>query len=355
MKRRLNTSFAPALFAWCGILLISVCVSLPAAAESEHGALNIYSARKEQLIKPLLDRWSRATGVKVNLVTGKADALLARLKTEGENTPADVFLTTDVGRLFQAQRAGLLQAIDSAVLRANIPAQYRDPDGHWFGLSLRARVFVVPSAAYDAGVGEHLRDYEDLADARWKGKICIRSSSNIYNQSLVASLIENNGAEATFAWAQKLVGNFARPPTGGDRDQILAAFGGLCDVAVANTYYLAMMLRSKNDEQRKAAQAMRIIWPNQGNRGAHINISGAGVTASSSHRANAIALIEYLAEDEAQKWYADVNSEFPVARSVKAAAPFASWNGFRRDTLPLARLGALNIEAVKLMDRAGWR
>ena len=340
---------------WCTLAVVCVTTVFATSSVGANQEINIYSARKEQLIKPLLDRFTDATGIKVNLITGKAGALLSRLKTEGRNTPADILLTTDVGRLNQAQQAGLLQTVDSTVLQQRIPSQYRDPDNQWFGLSLRARVFVVTDAAYKGDVGAHLKNYEDLADLKWRGRVCIRSSSNVYNQSLVASLIAHNGYEKTFLWAQRLVKNFARPPTGGDRDQILAAAGGLCDIAVANTYYLAMMFTGNNAQQRTAAQNMRIIWPNSDNRGTHINISGAGLTKYSAHRDSAIALIEYLSEDDAQKWYASVNYEFPVVDGIKVSEVYAGWNDFKRDTIPLARPGKLNTEAVKLMDKAGWR
>ena len=342
---------------WAVLLLAGLCSTVPVVADTtdRDNLLNIYSARKEQLIKPLLDQFSANTGIKINLVTGKADALLARLKTEGKNTPADVLLTTDVGRLHHAHRAGLLQTVNSDTLRNKIPSRYRDPANHWFGLSLRARVFMVSDTAYRAGIGNHLKDYEDLADPRWKGKICIRSSSNIYNQSLVASLIENIGAAQTLDWAKKLTGNFARQPTGGDRDQILAAAGGLCDIAVANTYYLAMMLNGNNDEQRKAAQSIHVIWPNQSNRGAHINISGIGVTTHAANRSGARALAEFLVGDAAQQWYARVNNEFPVVATAQMNEDLFNWSEVKHDAMPLARLGELNIEAVKLMDKSGWR
>lgn len=340
---------------------IAVWVTVAAAplATASDKPINIYSARKAQLIQPLLDRFSEASGYKINLVTGKADALLARLRTEGADTPADVLLTTDVGRLHQAKQAGLLQALkpgaESDVLREKIPARYRDPDGHWFGLSLRARVIMLAERARNADTDAHLRDYEDLADPRWRGKICIRSSSNIYNQSMVASLISHLGEKQTQAWAQGLVKNFARSPTGGDRDQILAAAGGLCDIAVANTYYLAMMLNGNDDAQVRAARMMHVVWPNQDGRGTHINISGAGVTAASSNRRGATALLEYLVGDEAQRWYAETNNEFPVIPGVIVKEVLPGWGSFKRDTATLSRLGELNAEAVKLTDRAGWR
>ncbi|NCF10251.1 MAG: extracellular solute-binding protein, partial [Gammaproteobacteria bacterium] len=253
-------------------VLALVTATPPAFAAGE---VNLYSARKEELIKPLLDRFTADTGIKVNLVTGKADALLKRLESEGRNTPADLLLTTDAGRLYRAYEAGLLQPVRSDTLERAVPAIYRDPEGHWFGVSVRARVLMFASDRLDpAG----LSTYEDLADERWKGRICIRSSNNIYNQSLVASLIVAHGEAETEAWAKGLIANLARPPKGGDRDQIKAVAAGQCDVAVANTYYLGTMLNSSDPAQREAAAKISVFWPNQADRGSHVNVSGAGVT-----------------------------------------------------------------------------
>ncbi len=355
-------------------------------------AVNVYSARQEALIKPLLDRFSRDTGVAVNLVTGKADALLARLEFEGDNSPADVLITTDAGRLHRAKSAGLLQKVSSQILHDAIPRNYRDPDGYWFGLSVRARVIMAVTPApgnkrvermidwtpafagmtAEAGTatgmttgtaaskaaGDDFSTYESLASPALRGRLCIRSSSNIYNQSLTASMIAAHGERAALEWARGLVANFARTPTGGDRDQILAAAGGLCDIAVANTYYLAMMLSGDDARHREAARAMTVIWPNQNGRGAHVNVSGAGVTRTAANRdgatATALRLIEYLASAPAQRWYAEVNHEYPVSPNVEANPTLKNWGTFKRDPLNLATLGELNAAAVKLMDKAGW-
>ncbi len=314
--------------------------------------VNIYSARGEELIKPLLDRFTAETGVRVNLVTGKADALLQRLQSEGVNSPADLLITTDAGRLYRAKEAGVTQAVTSERLNAAIPAAYRDPDGHWFGLSLRARPILY---VRDKVQPAELSSYEDLADPKWKGRICIRSSDNVYNQSLVASLIANQGAEATEAWAKGLVGNLARPPKGGDRDQILAAAAGQCDLAIANSYYFAGMLTSAETEQREAANKLGLFWPNQEGRGTHVNISGAAMTISARNKDEAVRLLEYLASDAAQTWYAETNGEYPVRPEVPVSATLAAWGEFKPDSLNLERLGELNSEAVRLMDRAGWK
>lgn len=314
--------------------------------------VNLYSARKEALIKPLLDRFTEQTGVKVNLVTGKADALLKRLESEGINSPADVLITTDAGRLHRAKAAGVTQPLTSAAIDAAVPAQYRDPEGHWVGLSLRARPIMFVTGKVEAA---QLSSYRDLADPKWKGKICIRSSSNIYNQSLVASMIAANGEAATEAWVKGLVANFARPPKGGDRDQIKAAASGQCDIAIANTYYLAGMLTSKDEGQRIPAEKMTVFWPNQDGRGVHVNISGAALTKSAKNKEEAVKLLEFLLNTESQAWYAETNGEYPVLNGVSSSPVLAKWGNFKADTLNLSKLGEFNAAAVMLMDRAGWK
>jgi iron(III) transport system substrate-binding protein len=314
--------------------------------------VNLYSARKEKLIKTLLDRFTAETGIQVNLVTGKADALLKRLASEGKNSPADLLITTDAGRLHRAKSARVTQGFGSPILDAVIPASFRDPEGHWYGLSLRARPIMYVNGRVDPG---QLSTYEALAEPAWKKRICIRSSSNIYNQSLVASMIASDGTEATEAWARGLVENFARPPRGGDRDQIKAAAAGLCDIAIANTYYLAGMLQSKDAGQREAAGKLTVFWPNQQGRGTHVNVSGVALTGSARHKQNAIRLVEFLVSKESQQWYARVNGEYPVRRDVPVFDILRAWGDFKMDTVNLSRLGELNPQALRLMDRAGWK
>jgi iron(III) transport system substrate-binding protein len=329
---------------------LALTLATPPAIASEE--VNLYSARKEELIKPLLDRFTNSTGIKVNLVTGKADALLKRLESEGRNTPADLLLTVDVGRLYRAEQAGLLQAVRSEVLETAIPSAYRDPEGHWFGVSVRARVLMYARDRVDAA---ELSSYEALADDRWKGRVCIRSSSNIYNQSLVASLIAAHGESEVEAWAKGLVANFARPPQGGDRDQIKAVAAGQCDVAVANTYYLGGMLNSSDPAQREAAAKIAVFWPNQDGRGTHVNVSGAGVTKYARNRDNAVKLLEFMVNEESQRWYAEVNYEYAVLTGVPSSDTLASWGEFKADPINVAALGSGNADAVRLMDRAGWK
>ncbi|MEH6518930.1 MAG: Fe(3+) ABC transporter substrate-binding protein [Halioglobus sp.] len=332
---------------------IATTATLLIAVATAHAAeLNIYSARQEALIKPLLDQFTADTGVTVNLVTGKGDALLTRLRSEGRNSPADILITTDAGRLYRAQEAGVLQPISSATLDATIPAHLRSAQGFWYGLSVRARGLVY---APDRVKPEELSSYEDLADAKWRGRICIRSSGNIYNQSLVASMLSTQGAEKTAAWLKGFVPNFARPPVGGDRDQIKAVAAGQCDVAIANSYYLGGMLTSADAKEREAAAKVAMFWPNQDDRGTHINISGAGVTASSQNVADAVRLIEFLTSDASQQWYGATNNEYPVRADIPASDTLQSWGDFKAEQVNMAELGRLNAEAVMAMDRANWK
>jgi len=316
------------------------------------GEVNIYSYRQEVLIRPLLDAFTEETGIEVNLVSGKADALLERLKSEGANSPADLLLTVDAGRLIRAKEAGVFQAVSSPLLEQVIPARYRDPDGSWFGLSMRSRVIFYAPDRVSAG---DLSTYEDLADPKWRERICVRSSSNVYNQSLLASLIAHSGVEVAERWARGLVANMARKPQGGDRDQIKAVAAGQCDIAIANTYYYARMLRSEKADEREAANKVKLFWPNQSGRGAHVNISGAGITSSAKNRDNAIKLIEYLVGDEAQRIYAESANEYPVKEGVPIAESVGVLGTFKSDALDIAVLARHNADAIKSFDRAGWR
>lgn len=314
--------------------------------------VNVYSAREEQLIKPLLDAFSKDTGIKVNLVTGDDDPLLERLKREGLNSPADVLITADAGRLHRAVENGSLQPIQSAKLNQAIPAHLRDAGNQWFGLTYRARVLFYNPATVKAA---DLSSYEDLADPKWKGRICVRSSNSIYNQSLLASMIAAKGITAAEQWAQGLVANFARPPNGGDRDQIKAVASGQCDVAIANTYYYAQMLYGGDAAQKAAASKVKIFFPNQADRGTHINISGAGITTSAKNKDNAIKLLEYMVLDDAQRWYSTTNGEYPVKRGIEASPELKSWGTFKSDALNLSTLGKNNAQAVQIMDKVGWQ
>jgi len=338
------------------LLAVSGGLAMPAAANADDGEVNLYSARKEALIKPLLERFTEETGIEVNLVTGKADALLERLKSEGDNSPADLLVTVDAGNLYRAKEAGLTQTVESETLVEAVPPTYRDPEGHWFGLSLRARPIMYATDRVEPG---ELSTYEDLADERWRERICIRSSSNVYNQSLVASIIAANGAEATEEWASAIVANMARPPQGGDRDQIKAVAAGQCDIAIANTYYLAGMLKSDDPGELEPAKKVAVFWPNQpgsgDGRGTHVNVSGATLLQSAKNQDAAMKLMEFLVTPESQAWYAETNGEYPVVEGVDMSPVLAEWGEFEADDLDLVKLGEGNAEAVKLMDRAGWK
>jgi iron(III) transport system substrate-binding protein len=314
--------------------------------------VNVYSARKEALILPLLERFKAETGIGFNLITAKADELLMRLEAEGRSTPADIFITTDAGRLQRAVEAGVLRAVYSPVLNARIPQNLRDRENHWFGLSQRARVIFYAKDRVDPS---ELSTYEALADTRWQQRVCIRSSGNIYNQSLVASMIEADGVEKAETWARGLVANFARKPAGGDTDQLRAAAAGQCDVAIANTYYYGRLVNSDKAADRAVASALGVFWPNQADRGAHVNVSGAGITLHAKHPEAALRLLEFLVSAESQTWYGEVNIEYPVVADAQTSELLKSFGQFKGDSLNLSRLGENNRAAVQLMDRAGWR
>jgi iron(III) transport system substrate-binding protein len=314
--------------------------------------VNLYSARQEALIKPLLDKFTKQTGISVNLVTGKADTLISRLKSEGKYSPADMLVTTDVGRLYRAKQQGLTQAIDSEFLNTRIASNFQDPDKHWYALTLRARPIMYAPERVDV---KQLSRLEDLTDAQWKGRICVRSSNNIYNQSMVAAMIEQIGEEATEAWVKGFVENFARPPTGGDRDQIKAVAAGQCDIAIANTYYLAGMLSDKDEATRQVAQNVKVLWPNQQDRGAHVNISGVAIAQYAPNKEAAVRLLEFMMTPDSQHWYAMTNHEYPLLEGVEWSAVLKSFASFKAEKIELNRVGELNSQAVQLMDRAGWK
>ena len=329
------------------VLCTSVASSSVFASE-----VNIYSARKEALIKPIVDKFTAKTGIKVNLITGKADALLQRIISEGKHTHADLLITTDAGRLYRAKKAGVLTALQSDMLNKAVPANLRDPDNYWFGLTTRARPIFYVKGVVDV---KELSTYEALATSKFKDRICIRSSNNIYNQSLVASMYAANGKEKTQLWANAFVKNLAIKPKGGDRDQIKAAAAGQCDIAIANTYYFGAMIAGNKTKQKKAAAAMAIFWPNQNDRGTHVNVSGAGITKHGKNKESAQKLLEFLASKEAQHWYAAVNHEYPVRTDVEPSDLLKSWGSFKADSINLNQLGVNNANAVKIMDKAGWK
>lgn len=338
--------------------LAAACLALLAdgiglsRAQAADAAVNIYSFRQEQLIRPLLDAFTQKTGIAVHLVSGKDDALLERLKAEGVNSPADILVTVDAGRLRRAVEAELLQPVSSPDLERLVPAQYREPNGLWYALSVRARPIMVATERVAAGA---IKTYLGLADPEWKGRICVRSSGSVYNQSMLDAMIEHHGVARTEEWAKGLVANFARPPAGGDRDQIKAVAAGECDIAIANTYYLGQMANSEESSDRDAAAKITVVWPDQDGFGVHVNVSAAGVTKSARNKDNAVKLIEFLASDEAQAIYAGEVFEYPIREGIALAPTVAAWGPFKADTLEVAKLGTHNVEALRIADRAGWR
>jgi iron(III) transport system substrate-binding protein len=333
-------------------LLLPALIGAVLATAAHATEVNVYSARQERLIKPQLDAFERETGVKVNLVTGDAKELVQRLKAEGRNSPADLFFTTDAGNLHAAKELGLFQKVSSATIEQSVPAKFRDPDGMWTGLGVRARpIFYVPGKVDPAQV----RTYEDLADPRWKGQILVRSSNHIYNQSLLASMIAADGPQKAEAWAKGVAANLARKPQGGDRDQLKAAASGEGAIAIVNTYYYAGMLASSNDADKAVAEKLKVIWPNQDGRGVHVNVSGAAMTAAAKNKEAAVKLLEYLVGDEAQRIYAEVGYEYPVKPGVAWSPVLRSLGEFKMDELNLAELGRHNAEAVRIFDRVDWR
>lgn len=314
--------------------------------------VNVYSARQDVLIVPLLEQFEADTGIEVNLITGKAGGLLSRMESEGAASPADVLITVDAGNLHRAKEAGVVQAIQSDLLESRIPETLRDPEMQWVGLTKRARTIFYAKDRVDPAT---LSTYENLVDDQWDGRICIRSSSNVYNQSLVASLIEVHGEEATEEWARGMVANMARKPTGGDTDQLRAVAAGQCDLAVSNTYYYGRLLDSDKAEDKQVVDTVKAFWANQDDRGTHINISGAVIAKHAPNYDEAIQLLEFMVSDDAQAYYAEINHEFPVVDSATVSDTIQSLGTYKAHDLNLSILGENNKRAVMLMDRAGWQ
>jgi iron(III) transport system substrate-binding protein len=325
-----------------------------ADAQAAAGVVNLYTARHYDTDETIYTNFTRATGIRVNRIEAEADKLMERMRAEGTNSPADIFVAVDAGRIWRAHEAGLLQPVRSSVLEAAIPANFREPAGHWFGLSKRARVLVYDKAKVKPS---DIPSYASLADPKWKGKIAVRSSTNVYNQSLVGAMIAANGEGPTEAWARALVANFARPPRGGDTDQIRAVAAGEAEISINNHYYYANLVASTKPADQEVVARTGIHFPDQGpgQRGTHMNIAGAGIARHSPNKANAIRFLEYLVTPEAQSVFAEGNNEFPIVRGAKLSPIVAKWGEFREDDLNGAVFGRNNEAALKLMDRAGWR
>ena len=314
--------------------------------------INIYSHRQPFLINPFLELFTQETGIKTNVVYSKK-GLAQRLKAEGENSPADIILTVDIGRLYVYDDLDLLLPIESKKLINNIPSYLRSPDNSWFGLSKRARVIVVDNEKIKDG---DIMTLEDLADSKWKGQICSRPGSHVYNRGIMASVLAEYGKEKAEEWAKNLVSNFAKRPQGNDRAQVKAIYEGECSIAIINNYYYGKLKFSEDPEQRKWVENVRLIFPNQaeGDRGAHVNISGAGVAKYSKNKKEAIALLEFLTSEKAQKLYGEINFEYPVNPKVSPSEELQNWGEFREDNLPIIKIAELAPEAQKIIDRVGW-
>lgn len=324
----------------------------PAKAQADE--INLYSSRHYNTDDALYDGFTEATGIRINLIEGNADALLERIINEGANSPADIFMTVDAGRLWRATQANILAPVSSPILESRIPAKLRDPDGLWFGFSKRARVIIYNKDRVNPA---NLSTYENLVDSQWRGRILIRSSTNIYNQSLVAGLMEVHNASVMEDWAEGMVANFARTPEGNDTAQIEAAAAGLGDIAIANTYYLVRMGKS-SDPQKLAAfnqlGAFFPTYPQSGERGTHVNISGAGVLRSAPNRDGAVAFLEYLTSETAQRFFAEGNNEYPVVAGTPLDPVLASLGEFTEDSVSVEAYGRNAADALRIMDRAGW-
>ena len=323
----------------------------PKRGMAQTGEVNLYSSRHYNTDDKLYEEFTERTGIRVNLLEGKADELLERLKTEGDRSPADVFMTVDAGRLWRADQEGVFTPVSSSTLEERIPESLRHPDGHWFGFTKRARVIMYNKALVDPS---DLSTYEALTDSRWSGKVLIRSSGNIYNQSLTASMISVHGAADTEEWAKGMVANFAREPEGNDRAQIEGAASGLGELAIANTYYLPRYAKDSDPAKQDIFKKIGVFFPNQEGRGTHVNISGAGVVKSAPNRDNAVKFLEYLSSDAAQVFFAQGNNEYPVVEGIPVDAVVGGFGTFEADTLNMNLLGENQAEAVRIMDRAGW-
>ena len=332
-------------------LIAITLATLSFAVHADDKVLNLYSARHYQTDEALYANFTKHTGIKINRIEGKEDELLERIRNEGSNSPADVFLTVDAARLAKAHELGLFAPLTSKTLDSRIPAHLRTDD--WFSFSTRARVIVFNKAEIKA---EDVQTYDDLANPRLKGRLCSRSGSHPYNLSLMASVIAHEGEAKAEAWAKGMVANFARAPKGGDTDQIKAVAAGECGVALSNTYYVARLLRSTKPEDMKIMEKVGIVWPNQASTGTHINVSGGGVLKTAPHKEAAVKFLEYLASDDAQRYFADGNNEWPVVESVKVSNPALEKMGkFKADNLPVGNLAMYQIKAQMIFDRAGFK
>jgi iron(III) transport system substrate-binding protein len=334
------------------IAVIAVLVSSPAIAQ-DNKVLNLYSSRHYQTDEALYSNFTKQTGIRINRIEAGEDALIERVRNEGARSPADVLITVDAGRLWRAEQLGFFQPVKSALLDARIPASLREPGGLWFGFSLRARLIAYNKANVKAA---ELPTYESLAEPKWKGRICMRSSTNVYNLSLMGAMIDHLGEAGAEKWAQAVRANLAHEPKGGDTDQLKSVAAGECDVTISNQYYYARLLRSGKPEERAIAEKVGVLFPNQASWGAHVNISGAGVMKNAPNREAAVKFLEYLAGDEAQRYFAEGNNEWPAVVGVKIDnAVLLGLGDFKRDALNVAVLGRNQPGSQKIYDRVAWK
>ena len=333
-----------------------ICIFFSLNNISNANEVNVYTSRHYDSDDALYEKFKNNTGIKVNIISGKGDALMERLKSEANNSPADIFLTTDAGNLWKIQKEGLFLSINSENIKSIVPSNFRGPGDEWIAIAKRARVIFYNPNNVPSQEIENL-SYEDLSASKWKGRIVIRSSGNIYNQSLVASLISNHGIEATEEWAKGLVSNLARKPQGNDRAQIIAVANGEADIAVANSYYYGAMLSgSKGEEQETAAKKVRMHFPNQDNRGVHVNISGAGILKSAPNKNNALTFLEFLLSEQAQEHIVNNTFEYPVLDTVSPSSYISQFGSdFVEDQTSAGDFGKYNPDAIRLMDRVGWQ
>ncbi len=334
-------------------LVIAVtCTLLLPSCSGDVNEVNVYSGRHYRVDEELFREFTERTGIRVNLIKADSDQLINRLLVEGRNTCADLFITADVGRLYRAVEDGVLMSVDAPELFQLVPENLRHPDGYWIGLTARARVIAYHLARVDPG---ELDSYEDLALDQWRGRILVRSSQSHYNQTLVASMVAANGVEGATDWAVALTANMAQPPRGNDRDQMKALVAGIGDVAIVNTYYLGLLHRSDNEEEHRVAEQVGLFFPNQKGRGAHINLSGMGVTTHAKNKQNALQLMAFLLEKDAQQRFAFENFEHPVTEGVELPEIMKSWGDFKVDTINASRLGNYLPDAMMIFNKVGWQ
>ena len=332
------------------ILVLSSCVE----TTKESDEINLYSQRHYKVDEKQYETFEKETGIKVNVVKANADELIERLKNEGKNSPADLFITVDAGKLQKAKDLDLLQKISSPIINQNVDIDLKDVNGYWIPITYRARIIVYSKERVNVG---ELSTYANLTDKKWENKVLVRSSSNAYNQALLSSIVANRGEEAATNWASELVKNFARDPKGNDRDQVKAITAGQGDLAIVNSYYIGLLLSSENDEEIKAGNSVGVFFPNQGEEesGSHINVSGIGLAKNAPNKENAIKLMEFLTSESAQKTYTNTSYEYPANPNVEPNEIVKKWGSFKKDILDLNQLGVFRNKAIEIFDKSGWK